>query len=131
MDEGPSVVIAVFGAIAVIGAIIFGGWEAGWWFHTQDVNREAHVNRSSYGFQQSHMDTLSKDIAEINSVTTQITQESDPNQKSLLAAQRFAQANDACRVGSEITEPTPDMATWLSQNCMAGTVSPQSSFAPH
>lgn len=59
----------VLGGVAVLlaGAVVFGGWEAGWWFKAQNVNRSAAINRQSLGFQQARVDELTRKYSDYKS----------------------------------------------------------------
>lgn len=122
-------VMSIVTGLIVFAAVVLGGWQAGWWFRTQDVNREAVVNRESYGFQQSRMDELGNLITDLNKITVQITEIPDPTQNAALRAQRLAEADQACRVARDITFPPSDQAQWRDGNCTAGTVSPSSPYS--
>lgn len=123
---GAGVVGTAVAALALVG-IVFGGWEAGWWFKAQDAQREGQVTRSSVNFQQGHMDQLSNEILDLTKITTQIAS-APPDQAPALKAQRLAEASDACRIARDITQPDPDEASWRSANCFAGAVAPSSSY---
>lgn len=107
----------VLGFFLLVGLII-GGWQAGWWFKEADVNRQSHVNRSSYGFQQAHEDELAHQITDITNIASQIADPTtSPDQRVALGAQRKAEINEACRSFDQITDPTPSHAAWGAQNC--------------
>lgn len=120
--------ISGIAAVVVAAAVILGVWQAGWWFRTQDVNREAVVNRQSYGFQQSRMDELATLITDLNKINVQIAEVPDPTQKAALRAQQFAEATQACRAARDIIDPSSDQATWRALNCSGGGVSPSSPY---
>jgi hypothetical protein len=53
------------------------------------------------------------------------------DQAQALGAQRWAIVGQACQTASQITDPLPtDQATWVDQNCSAGTGKPGSQYAP-
>jgi hypothetical protein len=129
-DDGPGVgtAVAIFaGVIVLIVLLSIGGWALGWWFKGNDAQLEGKVNRASYGFQQSRMDELSRQIADLTNISTQIAQ-ADPEQAAMLKAQRKAEAQEACTVARDITQPDPDEDTWRAANCFAGALSPASSY---
>lgn len=120
---------AVVAMVAVLAAVIFGGYELGWWFRADSTQRQGQVTRSSYGFQQAHRDELTSEISQVYTITTQITGASG-EQAAALRAQRRAVLSQSCRTASQITDPLPgEQAAFVAQNCSAGTASPSSSYA--
>lgn len=109
-------------------ALILGGWQAGWWFKTQNTNREASLYRNSYGFQQSLRDQLTSNISTVVGITAQIAEPGAPAPE--LAAQRLAVLRMVCSQADQITgDPLPvDQQEFVSRNCYAGVVSPDSPY---
>lgn len=103
--------------LVILAAIILGGWQAGWWFKTQDTNREAQVYSDSYGAQSSNAEALSRQITDISRIDTQVTQTQDPDQVSMLSAQRSHEISDGCDLFNKLTHPKPVLAAWGAQNC--------------
>lgn len=54
-------------AVAVAG-IGFGGYEAGWWFKTNNVNRSAQINLNSLGSQESKITEVTKKLESLSSL---------------------------------------------------------------
>jgi hypothetical protein len=127
---GAGVVGTAVAALALVG-IVFGGWEAGWWFKAQDAQREGVVTRSSTNFQQGHMDELSNEIADLSRIGTQIAQ-APADQAAALKAQRLAEAQQACSTARDITDSTmsqeASLLDWRTKNCVAGSVAPASPY---
>lgn len=116
---------ATFGVIAglaVLGGVILGGWQAGWWFTNQNANREGHVIRNSYSNQQTLRDQITKGIGDVTDMDRQITQAKGDN-ATALTAQRRAIANQVCGEAEQITgDPLgADQSDWVSQNCVMGS----------
>ena len=112
--------------LALAGGVIFGGWEAGWWFTAQNANRDAHVRRSTYGYQQTLRDQITKGIGDTTDLDRQIAQaqgRKDTNDVTALTAQRRAIANQVCNQAEQVTgDPlAADQASWVSQNCVMGS----------
>jgi hypothetical protein len=129
-NDGPGVgtTVAVFAGIIVLVVLLsIGGWALGWWFKSNDAQIAGRVNRGSYSFQQSRMDELSHQIADLTNISTQISQ-ADPEQAAMLKAQRKAEAQEACTTARDITQPDPDEDTWRAANCFAGAVASNSSY---
>jgi uncharacterized protein HemX len=115
--------------MAVLAALILGGWRAGWWFSNQNAGREAHQIRNGYSNQQSLREQITQQIGNVQAVTTQIAASTDPGLVTALKAQRMAIAAIVCQDVSEVTgDPLPaQQATWAAANCQAGNVAPGSS----
>lgn len=122
-------VLGFFAAIVVIAAIVLGGWEIGWWFNTQNVNREAHLNRNGYSNQQTLRDQINQNISNVQSLTVQISE--IPGSASQLKAQRYAIVNMVCSSALQVTgDPLPPFdAQFVSTNCLGGSVNPGSVYA--
>lgn len=122
--------VAVIAAI-LLGGLILGGWEAGWWFAQQDVNRQAHVIRNGYANQQTLREEITKQIANTDAITLQIAQAAgDEAEIAALDSQRIAVVNIACQDASEITgDPLPaQQAQWVRTDCLAGVIRPGSRY---
>lgn len=122
MRDTVKVVVGTTAALVLSGGIILGGWEAGWWFTAQNTNRDAHVRRTSYGYQQTLRDQITKGIGDVMDVDRQLTQATGDN-TTALTAQRRAMANQVCVNAAQITgDPlNADQASWVSQNCIMGS----------
>lgn len=131
MSFGGVIACWAVGILVVAGAIL-GIWDAGWWFAGKDAQLGGQVDRSSYNFQQGHMDQLSSEIADLGRITTQITGV-PADQAAALKAQRLAEAQQACRTARDITDATMNQESglldWRNQNCAAGSVSPTSQYS--
>lgn len=120
-----STVKAVGGTVAGLAlatGVVLGGWEAGWWFTTQNANRDAHVRRSTYGYQQTLRDQITKGIGDVTDMDRQIAQ-AKGDDATKLTAQRRAIANQVCNEAEQVTgDPLGgDQASWVSQNCVMGS----------
>lgn len=116
------------GALAVLIAVITILWQVGWIFTNSDTNRQSHLNRSGYEYQQTLREQITAQIANTATLTTQIAASADPNLIAALKAQRMAVAGIACQDAAETTgDPLPaQQAQWVTANCQAGTVRPGS-----
>jgi hypothetical protein len=113
--------------VFVLGAIILGGWAAGWWFKEQNVNREAKVLRQSYGFQKTYSEQVTKGIGDISEITVQITAVSK-DQAAALKAQRYAILDRVCETASQVTTLSPDQIQFVATYCVAGNANPNSEY---
>lgn len=107
--------------LVVLTGIILGGWQAGWWFTTQNVNRESHVIRNSYSNQQTLRDQITQKLGDVTSLDSQIA--ANPGDVPQLQAQRHAVANIVCQDAEQVVgDPLPqDQLAWASQNCAMGS----------
>lgn len=107
--------------LVVAGGVILGGWEAGWWFTQQNVNRQGHVIRNSYGNQQTLRDQITTKLGDVTSLDSQIA--AGPSDVAQLKAQRQAVASIVCNDAEQVSgDPLPtDQAQWVSQNCEMGS----------
>jgi len=122
---------AVLATVVVVAAIVLGGWAVGWWFTTQNTNREAHLYRSSYGNQQTLRDAITAGISQVATDTSQVDATSGQEQADL-KAQRYAHVGQVCAEAAQVTgDPlSADQQAFVSTNCSAGAVSPTSQYAP-
>ncbi len=122
MKDNAKTVAGIVAVALLIAGVIFGGWEAGWWFTTQNANRDSHVRRTTYGYQQTLRDQITKGISDVLDVDRQLTQATGDN-ATALTAQRRAMANQVCTEATQVTgDPlNADQASWISQNCIMGS----------
>ncbi len=121
---------AALGAIlglALIAAIVLGGWQAGWWFKTQNTNRTARLYQHQYGRQTALRDEVSRKLGSITDLTAQLADPSlDSGQAAALTAQRLAIGRVVCQDAEQINKVTdlpPDQQQFVSLNCSNGDVS--------
>jgi hypothetical protein len=113
------IVGGVLAFIVLVGVISFVGWDVGWWFSNQNVNRQALQFQHSYGTQSAYIEEVNQEINEFNALQTQIVDPSTaPAEKNALVAQQQAIVNQACgQVGEiSITIPTNEKS-WANQYC--------------
>jgi hypothetical protein len=134
MDEdglfGKIVIVTTLCALAIVGLVI-GGWQAGWWFATQNANRSAHLAQHQYGRQISLLDDISTKLGTVQDITVQLGYPGADVQG--LGAQRLAVAREVCHdvaTLNTLTELTPDQQTWVQDNCSLGDVTPTSTLRP-
>lgn len=118
------------GALALLSLLIVGGWRAGWWLAGQNATRQAHLIRNGYSNQQTLREQITAQIANTDTLTSQIAGTKDANLIAALKAQRAAVAAMVCQDAAEVTgDPLPaGQAQWASANCQAGTVRPGSPY---
>lgn len=115
--KGIGTVIA--GAVT-IAALVLGLWWVGWWFTAQNTNKQAHINRSNFGYQQTLRDQITKGIGDYNQVGVDATW---PGANTVaLEAQQHAILNIICGEAVQVTgDPLPpDQLAFVSTNCVNG-----------
>lgn len=118
MREAGAVIGVITLCLVVLGGIIFGGWEAGWWFRTADTNREAQVYQQSYGVQTSIGDALSRQITDISKIDVQLADPAtSPDQKQMLQAQKQHEVDDACNMYTRLTSSQASFNQWATAHC--------------
>ena len=116
-------VLQIIGAsvvgLIVLAGLIFGGWEAGWWFRTQNVNRTAHLFQNSYGTQSAYIEQLQNQITQIDAIDVQVADTNTPaSEVTALQAQKKAIINQACGIAANITVTMPsDEAQFAATHC--------------
>ncbi len=116
--------VGVF-TLALIAAITVAGWQAGWWFKAQNVQKQAHINRTSYEAQKTYRDKIVSDQTVIATIDNQIVDSATtPEQKVALRAQRTAVVNEVCQVATNLTasDLSTVIVTFVTSNCPEGTL---------
>lgn len=99
----------VFGCIVafvlVVGLIIFGGWKAGWWFQSQNVDLQNQVNHHSQAYQDGLADRLRNDVQGWRSAAP--------------GGQKMQIASTFCALYQDLTHPEdyPDLVHAQAQIC--------------
>lgn len=117
-------------ALAAILVLVIGivGWQVGWWFTQQNTNRQDKVTRSSFGYQETFREQVTKNIGDVNDITVQIAGTKGAQQKAL-EAQRFAVLTQLCDSANKVTNGLPiAQEAFVQANCDAGAVSPNSTY---
>jgi hypothetical protein len=114
-------------ALALLAALIVGGWRAGWWFAAQNATRQSELIQNGYSNQSTLRQQVTAQLANVNQITVQIA--AHPSLAGPLKAQRASVAATVCQDASEITgTPLPaQQAQWVAGNCSAGSLRPGSS----
>ena len=118
--------VAVFAALALI---VVGGWKLHWWFAQASTDNAAHINRSSYGNQQTLRDEITNHLGTVADISTQIIE--NPAEAAQLKAQRHALVDIVCKEADEVSgDSLPnDQVAFVSTNCLNGQTNPTSTYA--
>ncbi len=113
-------------ALALAAVALFGGWQLGWWFHGQNVNREARLSQRSYARQTSLRDDISTKLGAVHDITVQLADPAvTPQQAAALKAQRLSIVRIACQDAAQVNQVSdlaPDQQTFVGANCADGDV---------
>lgn len=94
--------------VAVVIAVVLGGWFGYWWIRGDSVNRNASIRRDSFEVQQTYREQVLARADDIARIDTQLT---DPaltaEQRSALAAQREATRRLGCDQVQRLTGALP------------------------
>ncbi len=130
VTRGIALALALAAAVAVA-AVVLGGWQAGWWFKTQNTNRESRLYQHQYGRQVSLRDDISTNLGKVADIDVQLGYPGADVQA--LGAQRLGLARIACQDAEQVNKvsdlPT-DQQAWVQQNCANGDVSETSTLRP-
>jgi hypothetical protein len=130
--DGIGAVFAVFAVVFVIGVIVVVGWQVGWWFNTENTNRQAQLDRNGYGFQKPLQDQISDEIGQVLQLNRSLAGEmNNPNLVGPDSATRKDIVVNICRQATEVNPAVPlqgDQAAFVGQNCFAGTIAPGSPY---
>jgi hypothetical protein len=126
--------IALIGFIvvcAVIALVTLVGWQVGWWFRTEDTNRQAQLDKQGIGYQQPLQNQIGEGIREVLTLNVQLTTNQNPQEIGVLDASRKATVVRICQEAAQVNPAVPlqgDQATFVADNCYAGSISPTSVY---
>ena len=120
-------------ALCVIGGvIIFAGWQAGWWFSNQNVNRQFQQTQNGQSNQVTLREQIEKNFALLTQDNVAIAKaKGDPGLTGQYKVEAAATAGTLCQEGDEVNRAVPlpqDIAAWLGANCSMGVVAPTSQY---
>jgi hypothetical protein len=117
------------GALALIGGLTLGGWQAGWWFQSHDATRQAEITQNGYSNQATLRQEATADFATLASVGVQIAAaKGDSSMVTELQTEQASTGDKICAEAAQVSgTPLPaQQAQWVTANCSAGTLSPNS-----
>ncbi len=120
-------------SVLIFGGLVFVGWRVGWWFRTENTQREDQLYDNSYGRQSALKDQVTKNVALVFAITVQIEQaHDDPASQAALAAQREAVGQQVCADAVRINPSNylrGPQALFVETNCDGGSLKPSSAYA--
>ena len=110
--------IIVGALLAIIAAIVIGGWQLGWWASNSATNHRAHIYEHSYGTQSAYVEQDRNLISQVTTIDVQLNDPATPaSEHPSLTAQKSAIVTQACNMAHSITEPPSDIAQFMSAHC--------------
>lgn len=130
--DGIGAVFAFFAVLALVGIVIVGGWKAGWWFQTENTNRQAQLDKQGVGYQIPLQNQIGDEIGQVLALNRSLAVEmNNPTLVSLDASSRRGIVTRICQQAVQVNPATPlaaDQAGFVAQNCYAGTIAPASIY---
>jgi len=118
--------------VALLVALVLGGWQAGWWFKTQNTNRDATLRQQGVGNQSAMVSEIPRKIADVQRYTLQIENPAYKDMKSSIEQSRSYAAQLVCGDAAQLnslTELAHADQTWVVTNCVGGELSATSIYA--
>lgn len=130
----PAWVVVTFAVMVLVGGVILVGWQADWWFASHNATRQAQVTQNGYSNQTTLRGEVTADFATLTSIGVQVAgAKGDLSMTTELRTERAATAGKVCAEAAQVSgTPLPvQQAQWVTANCTAGTLSPNSpDFVP-
>lgn len=118
---------AIIGLI-LLGGLVLGMWQAGWWFSNHNINRQTQQIQNSDSNQRALIADITEKIGDVATATEQMDSATG-QQYADLHAQRLGFARIACGDAAQLSASDvlgDGVPQWIRSNCTAGTVSPSS-----
>lgn len=116
---GRVVLFGLVAAVLVVG-ISIAGWKLDWFVTNANTNRQAHVIRNGYSNQQTLREEITRKIADVKDMDTQIAAQT-PTMDIVpqLTAQRKAIVAMVCQDAAQISgDPLPaSQGAFVASNC--------------
>lgn len=114
-------ILGVLGGVLVLVAVSIGGWYLHWHLAQANANRQSHLNRSQFGYQQTLREQITNNIATISGIDVQVT-EADANTAAALKAQEAAITQMICQEATQVSgDPLPlNQSQFVQTHCPGG-----------
>jgi len=130
--DGIGAALAVIVGLVVVALIVVGGWQAGWWFQTENTNRQAQLDKQGVGYQVPLQNQIGDEIGQVLTLNRLLAGEmGNPTLIGLDSASRKSLVTRVCQQAAQVNPATPlaaDQAAFVTQNCYAGTIAPSSPY---
>jgi hypothetical protein len=116
-------------AVALLGAITIGLWQAHWWFFAQNVNRQYSVTVRSQAYQTSLVAEMQQHLSNIMSPSglalTRARLPVNSPEQEVLRSQELSEVREFCSEGSNLIPQagipgSQDLYSIYNKNCIAG-----------
>lgn len=114
----------ILAALAVAAGVVIGGWQANWWFATQNTNRTDKVIQQGYANQSALQAQVTAEFSDI--AKEQADEQQTPANKSFDQPQIITQAGQICQQLPQFAPGytiDPQWRSWEHANCADGALS--------
>ena len=132
-DAGEGEVALLVGVVVVVllGVFTFIMWQVGWWFNTQNANRETTRVYSSLANQTTVRQLVTDGLKDVQDESVQISQlpAGDPSVRPIRIQRKLA-IDKVCNAAAKVLgDPLPDdQAVFVATNCSFGSTNPSSKY---
>jgi hypothetical protein len=109
-------VFGTIGALAVLGLLIIGSWQLGWWASNSAEQHRTDIRRSGFERQDTLANEVLRQAQTVAQIDAQITT-APGNQAAQLHAQRIATVSATCRLAAQLEDPPVEVQSFTSQEC--------------
>jgi len=104
--------------LAMLAALIIGGWKAHWWFAQHNADNQAHVIQHGYANQSSLQTEITADISKIDDLNLEYT---NGGNYADIANTEHHLLNVICGDANMLDAPMPnDEGTFITAHCVDG-----------
>lgn len=122
-------ILATLAVVIAVAAVVLVGWQIGWWFTSQNVQRQDKIFQQSYGNQSSLRSDIDNQMATVLQDNVQLDRSSGQAAVDL-KANRYQVVAIICRDASQVVGSlSTDQSRFVAANCEAGAVNPNSKYA--
>lgn len=125
----PAWVVVLAVVLVVGGAVTWAGSAFGWWLSAQSATHQAENTQNGYSNQTTLRSEATQDFTTLTSLGVQIAAaKGDAPMVTELRTEQAATAGKVCAEAAQVSgTPLPaQQAQWVTANCTAGTLSPNS-----
>ena len=119
-------------AVLLIAAVVLTGWQVGWWFTTQNTNRDAALQQHGVANQSAMVSEIPRKIADVQRYTLQLDNPAYADMKHDIEQSRSYAAQIVCGDAAQLNSPselTTADQSWVTTNCVGGELSATSKYS--